>query len=74
MSKDAVTFITFFSENMVAINPFLERLPNDQERSVYMDDCIQTVIDLGLSEKSLDDPHDLWFTTPYKLMIVYGKK
>lgn len=59
---------------MSSVNPFIERLPNKQQQTQYMKDYIQTVIDMDLSERSPDDPQDLWYTTPYKLIIIYASK
>lgn len=55
------------------MNPFIERLSRKQQAE-FLDDYIQTVIDMDLSESNPDDPEDLRFITPYKLVIVYGKK
>ncbi|KAL5279446.1 jhamt family protein [Megaselia abdita] len=59
--------------NVKAVNPFVERLSNKQQAE-FLNDYIQTVVDMDLSESCPEDPEDLRFITPYKLVIVYGKK
>lgn len=58
---------------MKAVNPFVERLSRKQQ-SEFLNDYIQAVIEMDLSESCPDNPEDLRFITPYKLVIVYGKK
>lgn len=59
---------------MRAVNPFLDRLDNNQQRSEFMQDIIGTIIEMGLTKQSLHDPEDLCFVASYKLIIAYGKK
>lgn len=59
---------------MAAINPFLERIQNEHEKSEFMADYIQTFVDMNLTDKCTDDPLDLCFTIPYKLVLIHGRK
>lgn len=58
---------------MMSINIFIERLTEEQ-KSEYIKDYIQTAIDLGLSEISPKNSHDLNFIMPYTIVIAYAKK
>lgn len=66
--------LTFISESVKAVNPFIERIPmHDQD--AFFDDYLNLVIKMHLA---LDDIHansnTCRFLTPYKLMIAYARK
>lgn len=52
----------------------MDRLTNEKQKDEFMDDFIETVIEMGYSKKSEFHPEQLLVLIPYELITVYGKK
>ena len=61
-----------FSDNVRAICPFLERIPNEQH-AAFLDDFVNTVAELKLREAN-ENSNDFKFISPYKLVVAYARK
>ncbi|XP_061401160.1 juvenile hormone acid O-methyltransferase-like, partial [Musca vetustissima] len=64
--------LNVFRNNMVAVNPFIDRLPKEKQ-SEFVNDFLSCICDiLGLNITRVD--FNATFPVPYKLAVMYAKK
>ncbi|XP_036329613.1 juvenile hormone acid O-methyltransferase-like [Rhagoletis pomonella] len=59
-------------DNVKAVCPFLERMPETQHED-FLEDVIKAVVDMKLREGDIN-ARDFKFIAPYKLVVVYARK
>lgn len=62
-----------FLESVRAVTPFLDRMPSEMHEE-FLDDYIDIVSSMQLTDVSLVDGSDCKFRTPYKLIVAYASK